>query len=367
MHKPLITLVTLGSLATGVAAQQSTATLYGLIDLSVQHLRSGDASPLGGRDSTRLTDGVVYGGPGSRWGLRVLEDLGDGLSALAVLEAGFNADNGTLGQGGRAFGRQVYVGMRSAKFGEFRLGRQYALHDETMAVTNVGGNLTPLNPGTIATVTSGTTPATFSLFIDAPRVDNAIHYLSPLFGGFRVQAMVALGEKVMDRYQALKASYAQGPVSVAAVYEQSDATNPPPGTKSTVNKVLEFGGNYDFGPVALYAGYQRGRDLTAGPQSQIQMGTLTFPGLAGAATDLKAYTVGVGAPIGAATRLMAQYTHGEFSNGSGDVTGARTGVGATYNFSKRTLVYGTMNFMSGDLKDDVNEKQLYQVGLRTTF
>jgi predicted porin len=155
------------------------------------------------------------------------------------------------------------------------------------------------------------------LFIDAPRVDNAIHYLSPIFSGFRVQGMVALGENVMDRYQGLKASYAQGPLNLAAAYEQSKASAPPPGTPSTVNKVLEFGGNYNFGPATAYAGYQRGRDLTTGPRSQIQIGTLTLPGLTGGpATRLSAYTLGGLVPVGVA-QLMAEYTRTKFENATG--------------------------------------------------
>src|SRR5438105_2984041 len=178
MLKSIATLAALAGLATGAAAQ-SSATVFGLVDLSAQYVRSGDRSALGGAHMTRLADGVIYG-PGSRWGIRVSEDLGGGLVAFALLEAGFNADTGTLGQGGRAFGRQSYLGLRSATLGEFRLGRQYALHDETMAVLNAPGSVTPLNPGSAWTLPTGTVP----LFIDAPRIDNAIHYISPVFGGF---------------------------------------------------------------------------------------------------------------------------------------------------------------------------------------
>lgn len=362
MLKSFVTLATLASLATGVAAQQSAPVIFGLLDLSVQHLRSGDRSPMGGAHMNRLADGVLYG-PGSRWGIRVLEDLGGGLNAFALLEAGLNGDTGTLGQGGRGFGRQAYLGLRSAQAGELRLGRQYTLHDETMFVLNAAGSITPLNPGAAWTLPTGAVP----LFIDAPRVDNAIHYLSPVLGGFRVQAMVALGEGVMDRYQGVKASYAQGPITVAAAYEQGKASAPPVGGSSNVNKVLEFGGNYDFGAFALYGGYQRGRDLTAGPRSQIQVGTLNLPGLTGPATSLSAYTLGAAAPLGV-TRLTAEYTRTKYSSDSGgDITAGRIGVGANYSLSKRTSVYGTVSFMTGDLKDFVNEKQLYQLGLRTAF
>lgn len=362
MIKPLATLVALAGLATAAAAQSSSVTLYGLLDLSVQHLRSGDRAPLRGGNLTRLADGTLYG-PGSRWGIRVSEDLGSGLNANVVLESGFFADTGTLAQGGRAFGRQAYIALVSKTAGELRLGRQYALHDETMGATNPAGNATPLNPGGVYTLATGTLP----LFIDAPRVDNAIQYRSPLLGGFRLQAMLSLGEGTQDRYHGVSGSYTAGPFNAAAVYEQSKAATVPPGGDSTVNKLLELGANYNFGPVTVYGGYQQGKDLTSGPQSQIQIGTLRLPGLSGTATELKAYTLGALVPVGAAD-LMANYTRSRFSNAAGaDVTIGRIGVGAKYALSKRTALYGAIAFATGDLKDDVNEKQIYQLGLRTAF
>ena len=208
---------------------------------------------------------------------------------------------------------------------------------------------------------------TFPLFIDAPRVDNAIHYLSPEFGGFRVQGMVALGEGVMDRYQGLKATYARGPITAAAAYEQSKASAPAPGSESTVNRVFEVGGNYKFDSFSLYGGYQRGRDLTAGPRSQIQIGTLNFQGLPAQATDLSSYTVGVLVPTRFAD-LMANYTEARFKSPSGaEIKTGRAAIGTRYPLSKRTFLYGTIASMTGDLKDYVNEKQIYQLGLRHLF
>jgi general bacterial porin, GBP family len=362
MTKRITLLAALAGLATGAFAQQTpTVTIFGLVDLGVHHLRSGDNSPLKGQNLTRLSDGVVYG-PGSRWGIRVSEDLGSGLTVGAVLESGFSADTGALGQGGRAFGRQSFISVASKSVGELRLGRQYILHDETQAFTNPAGNTTVLNPGGIYTLSTGT----FPLFIDAPRVDNALHYLSPIFGGVRVQGMVALSEGTQDRYQGLKASYAQGPLNVAAVYEQSKAvTGVSASGSSTVNKIFEAGANYDFGAFKLFGGVQRGKDLTTGLGTQI--GTLSFPGLTGAATEVKAWNLGASMPLGVAT-VMANVTRSSFSNATGqEVSVGRYGLGASYAFSKQTLVYSAFAIAAGDLKDHIVEKQIFQVGLRKAF
>jgi len=53
------------------------------------------------------------------------EDLGGGLRAVYQLENGFSVDDGTLGQGGRIFGRWAWAGL-AGSWGEVRLGRQWA-------------------------------------------------------------------------------------------------------------------------------------------------------------------------------------------------------------------------------------------------
>src|ERR1044072_252963 len=85
----------------GAASAQSTVTLYGLVDMYMEHGKVGASS------LNRLSSGGLYG---SRWGMRGTEDLGGGLSAVFNLESGFSADTGVPGQGGLAFGRNSFVG-----------------------------------------------------------------------------------------------------------------------------------------------------------------------------------------------------------------------------------------------------------------
>ena len=95
-------------------AQQSSLTLYGIVDLGLQwqkiDLRDAKSNELA---SQRI--GVASGvQSGSRWGLRGQESLGGDLRAVFVLENGFDASNGTASQGGRLFGRQSTLGLQSA-------------------------------------------------------------------------------------------------------------------------------------------------------------------------------------------------------------------------------------------------------------
>lgn len=98
---------TAGVLAATAAHAQSSVTLYGLIDAGIMYTNNvASGNSHGGL--VQATTGAVNG---SRFGVRGTEDLGGGLKALFVLENGFNAENGKLGQDGRLFGRFAYVGL----------------------------------------------------------------------------------------------------------------------------------------------------------------------------------------------------------------------------------------------------------------
>ena len=107
---------------------QSSVTLYGVVDLNLEHINnyssltpreSGYPGPAGSRTSMR-SGGLT----GSQWGMRGTEDLGGGLKAVFTLESGVDVTKGGLLQGGRAFGRQSFVGL-DGSWGRFTMGRQY--------------------------------------------------------------------------------------------------------------------------------------------------------------------------------------------------------------------------------------------------
>jgi len=355
MHiKPLILGLSCASACLAASAQNPSVTLYGLIDASIVHT-SGN-----GQNNTRMIDGTEYG-PGSRWGLRGSEDLGNGLKAKFTLEAGFLADTGQVAQGGRGFGRQAFIALQSDAIGEIRLGRQYMFQDEAIYAFNPTLTETVLSPSGPYTI--GNTY--YMSMIDASRIDNAVHYLSPNMGGFSLQAMIAPGEKTHDRYQGIKANYAGGPVEATIAYEQSKALNKAANGKSSINKIWTGGAAWDFGTVKAYAGYQHGKDLTTGIGTQLE--TLDFPDLTSSADTLKAWTVGASMPISTQTTLFGIYTHSKFSNDVDDIDIARYGIGAKYALSKRTMLYTALALAGGDLKHHINEKRAFQVGVRHGF
>lgn len=90
MKKSVVTLALLMA-AVKVAYAQSSITLYGIIDESVQYTHN--ATPTGSSEV-----GLYAGNlSGDRWGLKGSEDLGGGLKAIFQLEDGFNLNNGKMG------------------------------------------------------------------------------------------------------------------------------------------------------------------------------------------------------------------------------------------------------------------------------
>ncbi len=163
-------------------ATASSVTLYGLVDAGVTHV-----SGLAGGSRTQLSSGIMEG---SRWGLRVQEDMGAGYRVLAVMENRFEADTGstsnrpasgsqlparltaglppavaaavsgavgpTLGVNlnGAQFDRQVFLGLITP-FGGFLAGRQYTPAFETFATFDIMATQSALATGQIAGIPAG--------------------------------------------------------------------------------------------------------------------------------------------------------------------------------------------------------------------
>ena len=106
MKKTLLALATLSAMAGSAFA--ADVTVYGLVDYGFQFKHVDQYTQTGDDNTFQMKSGM---NSGSRFGLKGSEDLGNGLKVGFVLENGFNADDGTLDNGGRLFGResQLYV------------------------------------------------------------------------------------------------------------------------------------------------------------------------------------------------------------------------------------------------------------------
>ena len=119
MKKTLAAIAVLGAFAAG-SVYAADVQLYGVVDLGLKYTHEDkDVKGEDATDKLALASGMQSG---SRFGLMGTEDLGNGMKVGFVLENGFNADDGTLGNDDRLFGREAQVNLSGA-FGEISFGR----------------------------------------------------------------------------------------------------------------------------------------------------------------------------------------------------------------------------------------------------
>src|SRR5574343_1189893 len=109
MQKKIIALAVAG-LASTAAFAQTNVTIYGSVDAGYTHRWDAEHRGTGVHTRSSIDTG---GSAGNRLGFKGVEDLGNGLKAVFLLEQGFSFDGaaGANAQGGRTFGRQAYVGL----------------------------------------------------------------------------------------------------------------------------------------------------------------------------------------------------------------------------------------------------------------
>ncbi|MDR1349570.1 MAG: porin [Zoogloeaceae bacterium] len=339
MQKKLIAL-TVAALASGAALAQSNVQIYGVIDVGVSHRGDNANSDVGGKNS--IDSGISSG---NRLGFKGAEDLGNGLTALFVLENGFAADTGVLGQSGRLFGRQAYAGL-TGNFGTVIAGRLYAPHYSLLS------SIDPFKSGTVGqyrnVFAAGLTTLGENLF-DPTRVDNAIAYVSPSFGGFNVTAAYSTNalatENLENRHDntviALLPRYTNGPIDVGVSYHRIKDDDDGAGILGTIKpKITNWavGGTYDFKVVKLHAFYDKNKLSVSNPG----WNDIT----------LKSWLLGATVPFGKHA-IQASFTQSKLD----DQTDASAGkskqyaVGYTYALSKRTNFYAAYSDISNDNED----------------
>ncbi len=119
MKKKIIA-AAMASMLAGGAHAQSGVIIFGVIDTGIEVVNNAPDANGNAASLAHLKSGNLWG---SRWGMRGREDLGGGLGAIYYLEGGFASDTGAAGQGGRLFGRSVYVGL-GGQLNRVTVGRQ---------------------------------------------------------------------------------------------------------------------------------------------------------------------------------------------------------------------------------------------------
>ncbi len=355
MQKKLIALAiaTMASLAAVPALAQSTnVTMYGLVDVGAEIGNSGFGT------KTRIQSGQSAR---SRIGFKGEEDLGNGLKAYFLLEAGFALDNGQatqnssytgstgpMGQGANTgaytgapqttgsyfFQQQALAGLKG-NFGQLSIGRQY-----TPAYLQTVG-VDPFSAGL-----GGQMPAVLNgLPAYGQRYDNSALYVSPNFSGFTGKVMYSSGmenntntslsnttSEKAGRAWTIAGQYANGPASVGLSYQEAYTTSmniSPPGFLA-VNapelgkaKSWLLDGSWDFNVVKVSALYAEGH---------------TDASTVGRYVDERRWALGLSAPVGANAKI--QFTYGDRNDKTvWDADVKFWSLGGEYAISKRTALY----------------------------
>jgi predicted porin len=348
MKKTLIALAAMA--ASGVVFAQSSVTLFGVVDLGYERVKTETGTVSGLSPSANSS---------SRIGFRGVEDLGGGMSASFWLEAaiapqsglsssGTNINNqaNTVAAGGLTFNRRSTVSL-SGGFGELRLGRDYVPSFWNYAIFDpFGAN----SVGAIMPLYTGLASPTFV------RASNSVGYFLPgNLGGFYGQAMYAFGNRASTevtarpaaygggsvdtssngRYIGLRVGYGQGPFNTAISYAR---TTYEPGTLTTslmgVSGFtagnftdLNWGGSYTFGSIKAMATYSRQK-----------LADVVLPG---ETATTKGWSIGADWGVGAGDVLLS-YSRVTLD----DAKASKWALGYVHNLSKRTAVYGYYSHVS---------------------
>ena len=319
--------VVIASVIPALASAQSNVTLYGVADAAVGAGNRGDNTISNGQQVSTGTAFNVFSGvqSTSRFGIRGSEDLGDGLKAIFVAEAGWNVDDGTGSAtgGGLNFARRSIVGL-SGRFGTVALGRDYTPAYHAGIATDVFGY------GLFGTAFTYQQSGGYTL-----RASNAVHYASPSLGGLVLRAVYGSGERdtvprSLGNVYGVSAVYGTGPFTASAYYQQQRIATVPASLTTTADQQFGAGLGYNFGVVRVLGGFGRSK-------------------LDSANTNFDFWNLGAGVPL-AGGEFLVGFTQLRADGGRNGLLGGTAGsdgrakvyaVAYTYPLSKRTNLYAS--------------------------
>ncbi len=325
MKKTLLAIAALA--ATSGAFAQSSVTLYGVVDASIEHVK-------GDQGVTRVSSDNLAS---SRLGFKGSEDLGGGLRANFALETAVKSDTGANGGGAnRFFDRAAWAGLQGG-FGELRLGRIDSSIGALAGDTKILG-AQAYDDLKIAPTRAGNAYR---------RVDNAITYLLPSFvSGLTAQlqystaadstvvgnAETTSGSSVGKAY-GLNVKYAAGPFSAGLGYLSAKDESATLANEQKANATLVFAG-YDFGVVKLTGYYN------AETRAFANADRLTVAGIKLGVPVTADFTIT--ASVAQASNVAAAASNSDHDDA------VISSIKAVYNLSKRTAVYGLVTNVNNE-------------------
>ena len=312
-----IALAALAATTLAHAQDTSSVTTYGSIDVGVTWIDN-----IQGHDRWFVGSGSKLS---NRLGFRGRESLGSDLAAVFTLEHGFNADDGTIGQGGRMWGRQSFVGLSSKTVGTLTLGRQYDfLYAGSPMPLDMGAYLI----GGLAGASAGAGTSVDN-HLGGVRYDNTVkwqHSLGPMTAG----AMWGLGsENKTDKMASATLVYRDRGLWTGVAYLRDNFSPAASG-----NKIASASVNWDATADAKL--------ILNWTQSKAYVGTDTR-----SRNDM--VQTGVLYKLTQPLSLGVMYGHSKTKNAT-NLPGKlqQLGAGFAYNFSRRTEFYGIASHLKSE-------------------
>ncbi|WP_233271784.1 porin [Paraburkholderia acidiphila] len=332
MKKIVVSLLVFFGLQCSSFAQTSV-TLYGIISVGV-----GWVNNEGGASNYKMLSGANQN---TRFGFKIVEDLGGGNRAISQLENGFDITSGKLQQGGRLFGRLAYVGLSNDDFGTVTLGRQYDMFWDYF---------TPL---VAASATNGLAahPGDADNLMGSWRYSNSVKYVSPTVKGITAEALYAFSNAAdafsVNRAFSAGIGYENGPLKIAAAYVQLDR----PGLVNASGAVSDDYASAPFflfrtSPLNKTVGVDRQRNFGVGGRYDfadlrwnVLVDRVQFSYLDGTTLHLTNYDTSLSYRISPALVIGAAYiyTQGKYGGSLSASSHWNTGqISVDYLLSKRT-------------------------------
>ena len=336
--------ITLAALCwSGVAAAQSSVQLYGDVDAWV-----GAKKALGGKTAYQEGNG---GMTASFWGMKGVEDLGNGYAAIFKLESYFSVQNGSVGRfaGDGLFSRNAWVGIQ-APWGQVVVGQIGPLYWNSTIFFNPFFNSFVFSPAVIHTYVAVNGQGVGG---GGGEWSNAVTFSSAPYRGLQLNVQYAFGNAAGEPGQnkwATQVMYRNGALAANVVYQQikfnsvaGDLAATVPGL--TTQSATQAGVSYEIGAVKLYGQYQYVKNSITSGDVHVNFGQL------GTAIQL-----GTG-------RILASDGFSK-SGGQGDAIRNTFSVAYDYPLSKRTDVYAAFLV---DHASHLSSGDTVGVGVRTLF
>ncbi len=366
------TLVGLAAAAAMCSASAASVTLYGIIDTGFAYNSYNDDKYTALAGAADNSFGMMSGqSSGSRFGLKGVEELGNGLTVGFILEDGFSSDTGA--EKDQMFDRESSIYIEGG-FGKFGMGRLSTLANDA-GTTGLGGYFSSFGTGW-----GDVGVQNYMQAYRPNRMDNMVYYKTPNFAGAEVWVLYGMGneedktyenESSRDRYYAAAVTYNNGGLSL---YGAVDVLNKASfGTNNSFDTeddqiTITAAVNYDCGFAKSYLGVHWFDNAKA-------VGSSSFGGDWGRMGNFKdsegkyvdrgfgdangwSVMLGVDIPVGNGKvkttlgYLDASSDNENVSSGDVDQDLKRFMVGAGYEYylSKRTTVY----MAAGYLQDSID-------------